>query len=46
MTALLDDHGQSQGIVEFGVTSVYQSSRTRARETQSGKITVGETGER
>ena len=46
MTALLDDHGQSQGIVEFGVTSVYQSSRTGARETQSSEITAGETGER
>ena len=39
--------GNLKEIVEFGVTSVYQSSRTGARETQSGEITArrGETFE-
>ena len=33
--------GNLKEIVEFGVTSVYQSSRTGARETQSGEIPAG-----
>ena len=33
--------GNLKEIVEFGVTSVYQSSQTGARETQSDEITVG-----
>ena len=38
VTALLDEHGQ---FVEFGVTSVYQSSRTGVREIQSDEIIAG-----
>ena len=33
--------GNLKEIVEFGVTSVYQSSRTGARETKNGEIPAG-----
>ena len=42
MTPLFMIMGNLKEIVKFGVTSVYQSSQTQARETESSEITAGE----
>ena len=42
MTSFSMTMGNLKEIVEFGVTSVYQSSRTRVRDTQNGEITARE----